>query len=197
MKIGVENLGFKGSHLERDKKINRASENSSKDNNSTEIKIENTSFEIKDAYLQIQRDISVSQTKLNSFLLVQERILDNKQYTEQENSDFLKELTTNTRLKEEQILIQYEKELAGILANSDIEKLDELIRATETEITEYSSRIDSIDQTKNTAEQNLLAIKNNISKKDLENLMQDVVSKLKESEIPGINIAREKIIDLL
>jgi hypothetical protein len=197
MKIGVENLGFKDSQYERDKKINKVSAFSNKDLKSAEINIQNTNLEIKDTYIQIQHDIASEQTKLNGFLTVQERLEDNNQYSTDENMDFLTELIANTKLKDEQILLQYEDQLADILSNNNAEQLKTLIKATEGEILIYSARIDSMDQTQTTAMENLLSVKSNLKKAELDALMQEVVTKLKESDIPDLNLAREKIIDLL
>ena len=197
MKIGVENLGFKDSQFDRDKKINKVSSLNSKDIKSADIEIQNTNLEIKDTYLQIQRDISTSQTKLNSFLLVQERLEDDNEYSAQENTDFLNNLIANTRLKDEQILLQYKDQLSDILSNSNADQLKSLVKSTENEILLYSAKIDSMDHSQTTAMQNLLAVKSNLQKAELDSLMSEVVTKLKNSDIPDINITREKIIDLL
>lgn len=198
MKIGVENLSLKDSHFDRDKKVNKVSVSGNKDLSGTEIKIQNTNSEIKNTYVQLQRSISRAQTKLNGFMLVRERIEDNNQYSEEENLLYLKDLLNNTQLKEERLLQAYESELTNILQESSNEKITALITNIENEINEYVAQIDNIDQAKNsTAKQNLLAAKSSIEKSDLDSLMQNVVTQLKESNLPGINVAREKIIDLL
>ncbi len=198
MKISIENLAFKDSSFDRDRKVNKVSASGKKDLTGTEVNIQNTNSEIKDTYLQLQSSISEAQTKLNGFLQVRERIEDNNQYSKEENLLYLKDLLNSTQLKGEILLQSYESKLGNILQENSIQKIADLITAAENEINEYSTQIDNINQAKNsTAEQNLLAVKSSTEKSDLDSLMRNVVTQLKESNIPEINITREKIIDLL
>lgn len=198
MKISIENLAFKDSSFDRDRKVNKVSASGKKDLTGTEVNIQNTNSEIKDTYLQLQSSISEAQTKLNGFLQVRERIEDNNQYSKEENLLYLKDLLNSTQLKGEILLQPYESKLGNILQENNIQEIADLITAAENEINEYSTQIDNINQAKNsTAEQNLLAVKSSTEKSDLDSLMRNVVTQLKESNIPEINITREKIIDLL
>ncbi len=199
MKIGDNNFALKDSHLDREKKVNKVSASGKKDSTGTDIQIKNTNLQIKDSYLQIQRNISVVQTRLTGFLHIREWLENEKNLnTAEENFKYMSELINNIQIKGEKVLQAYEDELTNILKENSIQKMDSLISETENEINGYLNEINKINQAKtNTAEQNLLAAQSNTQKKDLNELMQDVVNKIKQSDNPGINIAREKIIDLL
>ena len=86
MKISIENLAFKDSPFDRDRKVNKVSASGKKDLTGTEVNIQNTNSEIKDTYLQLQSSISEAQTKLNGFLQVRERIEDNRIHKHPHNS---------------------------------------------------------------------------------------------------------------
>lgn len=195
----MNNFALKDSHLDRDKKISKISASGKKDTSGAEIQIKNTNLQIKDSYLQIQRNISAVQTRLTGFLYIREWLENEKNLnTAEENLKYISELINNTQIKGEKVLQPYEDELINILKENNIQKMDSLISETEIEINGYLNEIDKINQAKtNTAEQNLLAAQSNTQKNDLNELMQDVVNKIKQSDDPGINIAREKIIDLL
>jgi len=144
--------------------------------------------EVRQWIAMTRNRIATAQTVMNAFQQVATWF---ERDDRQSNYDqLLSDLIEKTRSRDARLLEPYRDELSRIVSQRDTRALQTLIADKDQEIKDALGR--SL-----TAKQNMLATNRNIGEDELDQLLKNVVADLKNTGKLNVNLARDRIIDLL
>jgi polyhydroxyalkanoate synthesis regulator phasin len=147
--------------------------------------------EVQQRIAVTQSRISKAQTILNAF---QQVVIWIDGGEEQSNyKELVSDLIEKTKYRNERVLEPYQSELSRILSRGDVSGLRTLIGELEEEIRRMSTELGR----NQTTQQNILAMDRTLEEEELNKLLQKVIADLKSTGKLNVNLARDRVIDLL
>jgi len=187
MKIINENLPANDGNLDKAKRVEQRVPKKAVPKASSEVKAQGNR-EVQQWIAMTQSRIAKAQTIMNAFRQVATWI--EKDDRQGNHDQLLSELIEKTQSRGERLLKPYRDELSRIMSQRDAGGLQTLIADIDEEIKDALGK-------NQTVQQNILAMNSNMGEQDLDRLLKKVVADLKSTGKLNVNLARDRIIDLL
>lgn len=187
MRIINENLPANDGNLDKTKRVEQRVPHRADPKAADEVKATGNR-EVHQWIAMTRSRIAKAQTIMNAFRQVATWI---ERDDRQGNYDqLLSDLIEKTRSRDARLLEPYRAELTRIVSQRDT-------RALQTLITDKDEEIKDALGKNQTAQQNMLAVNRNMGEEELDRLLKNVVADLKNTGKLNVNLARDRIIDLL
>ena len=197
MEIYTQNLDLKDPSIKKGKQPVAGKKSGQTKPNTVLSETQKENFRLKNDYLTAFKSITKSQILINNYHQIKDWLQDNTQRPETVLQD-LNALVDKTGYNGEKILEPYRMELTQFVKDRNISGLNDRIRSIEADISLLVDRLpDNYKDVEQTIIQNRTAIRRESDESAAYKMMADVIDGLKNRDDIGLNIKRDKIIDLL